>query len=86
MLVAIQSALRLTDADMAVSRAVLWRYGNVSSASVFYELRMVDASRKQHGKGERRVGESDALPTGVRYCEVVERVWLLAFRQRVQGQ
>ena len=79
-LLAIQAALRLTDADMAVSRAVLWRFGNVSSASVFYELRMVDASRKQHNnRGEQRVGESEGMPAGARLLRRGDCVWLLAF-------
>ena len=81
-LLAIQAALRLSDADMAVSRAVLWRYGNVSSASVFYELHMVDASRKrrQSGSGQQKaVGESDGAPAVGRVLRRGDCVWLLAF-------
>ena len=86
-LAAIQAALRLTDADMAVSRAVLRRYGNVSSASVFYELRMVDASRRRAaGRSERTVGEAESeggpAAVGAAGGPVLRRgdsVWLLAF-------
>ena len=80
-LVAIQAALRLTDADMAVSRAVLWRYGNVSSASVFYELHLVDASRRkrQSGTGMKGIGEGENVPEGGRLLRRGDCVWLLAF-------
>ena len=76
-LVAIQSALRLTDADMAVSRAVLWRYGNVSSASVFYELSAVEAGRKRHGRTGRLTGEGEGVPAGGRVLKRGDCVWLL---------
>ena len=78
-LVAIQAALRLTDADMAVSRAVLWRYGNVSSASVFYELRMVDASRQRQNSSESKAGKSEGGSAGGRVLKRGDCVWLLAF-------
>lgn len=45
-----QTALRLTDYDLAPSRYALKRYGNTSSASVWYELRYAeDAGRVKRG-------------------------------------
>ena len=87
-LAAIQSALRLTDTDMAVSRAVLWRYGNVSSASVYYELKLVDQSRKRRRTGERKEGEGEnegVSPRG-RVLKRGDCVWLLAFGSGIQGE
>ena len=94
-LTAIQSALRLTDADMAVSRAVLRRRGNVSSASVYYELKAVmEAGRKKTRQvglggvgraGERDEGEAEGregkedIVADGRVLRRGDGVWLLAF-------
>eukprot|EP01027_Heterolobosea_sp_BB2_P008425 GEZU01012496.1.p1 GENE.GEZU01012496.1~~GEZU01012496.1.p1 ORF type:complete len:505 (+),score=179.29 GEZU01012496.1:145-1659(+) len=48
----IQKALSLTDRDMDPSRATLWRYGNVSSACIWYELEFIENSGRIK-RGER---------------------------------
>jgi len=42
---AIQKALRLSDEDVAPSRAMLKRFGNTSSSSVWYEFRHIEQTR-----------------------------------------
>lgn len=45
-----QDALKLSDYDILPSRYVLWRYGNTSSASVWYELKFAeDDGRMRRG-------------------------------------
>lgn len=43
---AIQDALHLTDADMKPSRDTLYKYGNTSSSSIWYEYKQVEMTRK----------------------------------------
>ena len=80
---AIQSALRLTDADVAVSRQVLHRYGNVSSASVFYQLQLLlepERAGRGDGSGGGEQGAGEAAEQ--RPAAAVRRghqLWLLAF-------
>jgi hypothetical protein len=42
---AIQSGLKLNDSDVEPSRAVLKRYGNTSSSSIWYEFRYCELNR-----------------------------------------
>ena len=44
---AIQAGLKLSDDDVAASRAILKRYGNTSSSSIWYEFRHVVRKQKQ---------------------------------------
>ena len=56
---AIQRALKLSEADMEVSRRILFERGNVSSSSVFYQMQllMLDLQRSRGGnKGGNRRG------------------------------
>lgn len=43
---AVQEALGLSEADVASSRTVLREMGNVSSASVWYEVQDIEATRR----------------------------------------
>lgn len=53
---AMQTALKLSDDDMAVSRLVLYERGNVSSASVFYELEAY-----HQGRGPKKLKSGDRV-------------------------
>jgi len=49
---AIQQALFLTDEDVKPSRDVLFKYGNTSSSSIWYELQEIEETRKPK-RGEK---------------------------------
>jgi 3-ketoacyl-CoA synthase len=48
----LETSLRLTEEDMAPSRFALYRFGNTSSASVWYELQYIERSGKMR-RGDR---------------------------------
>ena len=47
---AIQAGLKLSDDDVAASRAILKRYGNTSSSSIWYEFRYCELVRQAKNK------------------------------------
>ncbi len=51
---AIQAGLKLSEDDVAASRAMLKRYGNTSSSSVWYEFRHVEQVRKKQQQQQQQ--------------------------------
>lgn len=49
---AIQAGLKLSDDDVAASRAILKRYGNTSSSSIWYEFRYCELVRHTQATAE----------------------------------
>jgi len=74
---AIENNLALPPHVLEPSRLSLYRYGNVSSASIWYELELVAEYGNQCG-AER---EGGALPEGgkVRRLRKGDRIWQIAF-------
>ncbi|KAI8574488.1 hypothetical protein RHMOL_Rhmol01G0358000 [Rhododendron molle] len=78
----LQRSLRLTESDMEASRMTLYRFGNTSSSSVWYELAYAEA--KGRVKRGDRVWQM-AFGSGFKCCSVVWRAIRTVDRDQVMN-